>query len=248
MPTPFTHLEIAQRLLCDAQVLDRARALLEAERSAFLLGNIAADARVDSGLRREVTHFYAYDRPIEERPWRVMLTQHPALQQTHDRAQRAFLAGYVAHLSCDEFWSRHMVRPEFVEREWASRGERFLSLHLLLITMDARDLVLLESWQPDVLAEAIPNGWLTFLTDVSLRGWRDYIARQISPDGGSETLQVLGERIQIPSQELAALVESDDEMQARLWDHIPPERLQRVEAEMYAFAREQMGLYLDDSG
>ncbi|MBZ0288780.1 MAG: zinc dependent phospholipase C family protein, partial [Anaerolineae bacterium] len=131
MPTPFTHLETAQRLLRDPQVPAAARALLEAERSAFLLGQIAADARVNSGLLRTDTHFYHYDQPIIQHPWRVMLERHPALLQAETAAQRAFLAGYVAHLCVDEVWLMEMLKPHFGDRDWAPQPTRFFILHIL---------------------------------------------------------------------------------------------------------------------
>jgi hypothetical protein len=132
MPTPFTHLEIAQRLLCDPHVPESTRALLDSERPAFLLGSVAADARDGAGATRESTHFYAYDRPIEERPWRVMMNSFPALARPHSRAQVAFRAGYVAHLSIDEEWGRKLVRPRFVKHEWGTPWEhRFLMLHII---------------------------------------------------------------------------------------------------------------------
>lgn len=247
MPTPFTHLETAQRFLVDTQLSLGVRALLNSERSAFLLGNIAADARVDSGVSRETTHFYAYDRPIDEHPWRVMVRHYPALSAARRPAQRAFLAGYVAHLSIDEYWSLNMVRPYFVKREWntPSREFRFLMLHIILSYMDERDLALLEAWQHETLCAAQPCDWLPFMSDATLAGWRDFIGEQIGPGGVSQTLSLFGARIGRSAAELRAILDSPDQMQRGLWANVPPEALARIEAEMYVFAREQMELFLN---
>ena len=110
MPTPFTHLRIAQELLVDELLPAHYRGLLRRHIPAFQLGGIVADARVASGVGREVTHFYAYGRPISEHPWRLMLRRHPDLNEARDENHLAFLAGYVAHLAADEAWALKMLR------------------------------------------------------------------------------------------------------------------------------------------
>ncbi|MBI5668358.1 MAG: zinc dependent phospholipase C family protein [Chloroflexi bacterium] len=243
MPTPFTHLAAAQRLLADDALAPSLRVLLETERPAFLLGSVAADAHPPGG-RREDTHFYTYDRPLTESPWRVMLRRHPTLQPARSPAHRAFLAGYVAHLAMDEIWTRHMLAPHFALGEWGTRGFRFLMLHALLITMDERDLMLLEPWQHPALAAAQPDEWLPFLPDSTLSDWRNFIAEQIKPGGASQTLQVFGARINKTPDELRLILDSPEQMHL-LWENVTPAILADIEAQMYNHAREQMGLYLD---
>jgi hypothetical protein len=243
MPTPFTHLETAQRLLVDEAVPPDLRAALEAERGAFLLGNIAADARTGGGLKREDTHFYQYDRPLTDHPWRVMLDQHPALRPPHSPAQRAFLAGYTAHLSIDEWWSLHMLGPHFALGEWGTRATRFFYLHILLIVMDERDLTRLESWQHPVLLTASPVDWTPFLSDAILSEWRDFIGEQIRPGGESQTLAVFGGRINRSPAELRAILDSPATLEADLWPHITRSLLEEIEIGMYAHARAQMIRY-----
>jgi hypothetical protein len=248
MPTPFTHLEIAQRLLCDEAVSATDRALLKAERGAFLLGSIAADARVDSGMSRETTHFYAYDRLPNDHAWRVMLQRHPELRTPHSSAQRAFIAGYAAHLAVDEAWGREVLHPRFFLHDWGvGREQRFLMLHVILIFMDERDLTHLEPWHTDYLPRAAPDHWLPFMSDDILRAWRDNIGWQISSVGKSLTLQVLGGRVHKQPAELRAILDSSADMQAQLWTHVPRDFLAQAEQTMYGFAREQMGVYLAES-
>jgi hypothetical protein len=247
MPTPFTHLETAQRLLVDDLVPDAIRRELKAESSAFLLGNVAADARTESGLRREDTHFYNYDQGITEHPWQVMMGLYPALETANDAAHRAFLAGYVAHLSIDEWWSLYMLGPHFARREWAPRPIRFLMLHILLIYMDERDYNRLESWQYPSLERAAPHHWLPFMNDTILRSWRDFIAEQISPDNQSQTLEVLGSRINKQPAELRAILDSPAIMETDLWQHIPQSTLAEIEIGMYDHARQQMLTYWAES-
>lgn len=248
MPTPFTHLRIAQDLLVDERLAPIYRELLLRHRSAFQLGGIVADARVASGVGREVTHFYAYGRPISVRPWRLMLREHGSLCRAHDEAHLAFLAGYVAHLAADEAWALKMVRPQFWERDWrgVERRDKFLALHLILTVMDERDEPRLAPWQAESLSRGEPAGWLPFMSDDVLRAWRDLVARQIAPGGESETLAIFGRRLKRDPTEIRAALDDPALMERALWRHVPRERLAQVERQAYAFTRDQLAVYLSE--
>ncbi|MYD11957.1 MAG: zinc dependent phospholipase C family protein [Chloroflexi bacterium] len=248
MPTPFTHLRIAQRLLTDERLAPPGRALLRRQRPAFQLGSIVADARVASGVGREVTHFYKYGVPITERPWRLMLRQHPSLCQARDDAHRAFLAGYVAHLAADETWALKMVRPHFWGRDWpgVERWDKFFALHLILTVMDERDEPRLEAWQAESLARCEPSAWLPFMSDETLRGWRDLVARQIAPGGRSQTLSIFATRLKCDPAEIRAALDDPARLEASLWRHIPKALLAEVERQLYDYSRDQLAVYLEE--
>lgn len=247
MPTPFTHLEAAQHLLTDEKIPQPVLDALNGEKPAFLLGNIAADARTEAALSREHTHFYDYTAGITEHPWRVMMRQYPELDPPRTPARRAFLAGYVAHLAMDEIWTLDMLGPHFIQREWASRSVRFFMLHILLSYMDERDYQELLPWQQPTLIQAQPADWLPFMSDAILRDWRDFIGGQIPPAGISRTLEVMGGRINRPPDELRAVLDSPDTMARDLWAHITPPTLQAIESTMYSHARDQLCLYWAES-
>lgn len=249
MPTPFTHLEIARRLLVDPEIPPGIRAQLSAHCPAFLLGCVVADARPTPQTPRHATHFYRYDTPITEHPWRVMLREYPALCQARDAGHRAFLAGYVAHLATDEAWSLCFIKPQFVDREWGnSLADRFLALHLVLIHMDERDERRLEPWQPETVLAARPQGWLPFMSDAVIADWRDFVGQQIVPGGRSKTLNIFGERIHRHPNELRRLLDSPEEMQRCLWGNISRAALSEAEVQLYDFTREQMCIYWEESG
>ena len=248
MPTPFTHLNITQRLLHDTAIPQAYRDLISAHRPAFQLGSIVADARVASGLGRETTHFYSYSYPIVEHPWRVMLEEHPSLRQPHDEAHLVFLAGYVAHLSTDESWALKMVRPEFGSREWegVERHDKFFALHLILTYMDERDEATLEPWQAEKLCTCAPDNWLPFMSDDALCTWRDLVAEQITPDGDSQTLTIFSDRLRLAAAFIRETLDNPDEMHRRLWQHVPKSLLATVEAQMYTYTRDQLCVYLTE--
>ena len=246
MPTPFTHLQVAQKLLTDSSIPRSVRDMLHTNSSAFLLGNIVADARTQSGIKRSDTHFYHYDAPMSDHPWRVMLGQHPTLTQPFSVAHRVFVAGYVAHLAMDEVWTLHMLGPHFFEGTWgADRRFRFFMLHTILAYMDERDYELLEAWQPEALAAAMPDDWLPFLPDVDLVNWRDFIQGQLI--GDSQTLVIFGKRMDKPVAEFRAMLDSPQRLQDDLWANVPRAVLDQIEDQMYTFAREQMLLYLHET-
>jgi len=234
-----------QRLIDDTAVPQAYHDLIMAHLPAFQLGSIVADARVASGLGRETTHFYSYNHPIVEHPWRVMLDEHPSLKQPHDEAHLSFLAGYVAHLATDESWALKMVRPYF-GREWqgVERHEKFFALHLILTYMDERDEAGLESWQAEKLMTCVPDHWLPFMSDDTLCAWRDLVAEQITPDGDSQTLPIFGKRLGLDINFIRQTLDDPDEMHRRLWQHIPKSLLATAETQMYAYTRDQLCVYL----
>jgi len=247
MPTPFTHMEVAQRLLDDTTIPAEMRAFLHDQLPAYVLGSIAADARVGSGAKRHVTHFYDYTDPIPEPPWRVMVRANPHLMDPHDAAHRAFIAAYVAHLSVDEVWSLQMVRPHFAKREWANRQHRFFMLHIILTVMDERDRDRIMPWYADALCEATPHNWLDFITDEDLRKWQSIIFEQVKPGGKSQTLTIFSERTAVAADRFRHILDSTETLQQQLWQHISPAYLTQIEAAYYEHARGQMIAYLSET-
>ena len=246
MPTPFTHLQIAQQLLGDERLPAAVRVVLGQEEAAYLLGSVAADGRVDSGNQRQDTHFYRYDQPSAERAWRAMMRAHPQLLQPKNRAHRVFIAAYVAHLAVDDTWTTLMLRPHFAEKEWLAgetRRGRFRILHYLLSWMDERDWGRLDGEWTQQLRQAAPADWLPFFPDAALEQWRERIAQQLPPDGQSETLQVFGARIGVEAAAMRAFLNDGQKMAERLWRNIPIELLAEVEARLQEEAALQLIAY-----
>ena len=70
MPTPFMHMALARRLIADPSLPTTIRDLVQSAWGAFLLGSIAPDARISSGLDRANTHFFEYQPVIDPPPGR----------------------------------------------------------------------------------------------------------------------------------------------------------------------------------
>jgi len=244
MPTPFSHLATLHRLLQADDLPAATRTALTAEQSAYLLGSVAPDARIDAPDSRAATHFYTYTEPITQAPWRVMLSRYPSLQKPESAAQRAFVGGYVAHLAMDEVWTKQMLGPHFAFGEWGeSRQQRFYLLHLLLSHMDERDLADLPPDVPKVLHAARPGDWLPFMPLAVLAGWQQLIDRQLRPGGHSRTLEIFGKRVGHSAAEMRQQLDDTAWMQRQLWDHVPPSVLADIEAHMRDHAHESLLAY-----
>jgi hypothetical protein len=247
MPTPFMHMALAHRLIADPVLPSTARDLLRTSWGAFLLGSIAPDARVSSGISRVDTHFFDYAPVINPPPAAAMIARHSALRRAvvQDSAQAAFLAGYLGHLAMDEVWCTDLLFPSFVQPDWGSQLARLLSLHVLLSYLDERDRQKLAPTDFDQLVATTPRDWLPFMPDSALTGWRDLIAPQIAPGGESQTFNILGKRVGMSGADLAAL--SIHEMNGHVWSNVPPSRVATVEEAMYDATRRTVLSYLDGS-
>ncbi|MFN8530859.1 MAG: hypothetical protein U0670_19825 [Anaerolineae bacterium] len=251
MPTPFTHLAIARRMLSDEHIPSAIRADLCRVPDAFHLGQIAADGHFLAGRERVETHFYKYNDIPDEAPWRMMMQTYPALwEETSDDA-RGFLGGYIAHLAVDEYWARHMASPHFGYGDWGTTQSRFVMLNVLLILMDMRDYTVIT--EPDSVRETLsaqlgaaqPDHWLPFLPDSALCEWRDIIHRQIKPGGHSETFEIIAPRLGSgwTIERLQSVLADEKSLEKDLWAYIPKTLHAQVEAGMYTYAREQLIAY-----
>ncbi|MGB7340191.1 MAG: hypothetical protein WBC91_14940, partial [Phototrophicaceae bacterium] len=123
---------------------------------------------------------------------------------------------------------------------------RFYMLHLLLITMDERDELLLPEGIGAVMQNSEPNDWLPFLSDDLIRDWRDFLAQQID-EHDSQTLRIFGGRIKTSADDVRALLDDEEYMTSKLWNHVSHETLAEVERDLYQFAREQLVVYWEET-
>lgn len=230
MPTPFTHLAVAAELLERGGLPPAVGEALP----AFLLGNIAPDVQVLSGQTREATHFFPV--PLDDAPPAqvVLLKQYAGLAPLGalPPAQAAFMAGYLAHLVFDQLWVRLIFEPVFgPDRPWGQGFQERLYLHnVLRAHWDGLDLARLGPAVARDLADAVPRGWLPFVSDAHLAAWRDVVAGQLGAAGGSRTVEVFAERMGADPAALAALLASPAEMERRLFCRLAPGALDEYRA------------------
>lgn len=254
MPTPIQHLVLAEDILAEAALPFAARELLTSQRGAFLFGTIAPDVQTVSGQPREATHFFTMPSPkgdlapTDTRPaHQVMLTGHPALARAGmlSPAQAAFIAGYISHLTLDELWIAQVFGPCFgLEAEWGTFRERLLIHNVLRTWLDQRDGVRLKCDVSETLAQVEPREWLPFVTDAHLRAWRDGIAAQLMPGALIHTIEVFAARLHVPPGEFRRMLDSPEEMQRRVFDHLQPGCVARFYSDALSDSARRIGEYL----
>lgn len=246
MPTPFMHLALAQRLHHDPTLPDETHELLDGVWGAFLLGSIAPDARVSTGIARAETHFYEYRPRLEPPPVIEMLRRYPELRRESliDPEHVSFIAGYVGHLKMDQVWCEQMLFPYFVMRSHSaddSQHQMMRTFHILMAHLDRRDRDSLVPDNYEVLCQTIPNHWLRFISDPDLCGWRDIVASQLAPGAQSRSFEILGKAAGMSPKELRWAV---DHQLDQVWMQVSPEVLNAIETEMFTQARAAVIHYL----
>jgi hypothetical protein len=247
MPTPIQHLVLAEELLVDPALPSTARALLAAERGAFLLGTIAPDVQTISRQPREATHFFAVPPTVLQPAHQVMLIEHPALARSRwlAPAHTAFIAGYIQHLTLDEAWIAHIFGPCFgPDATWGVFRERLLSHNFLRTWLDRRDELRVRRDVSDALLRVEPLAWLPFIADHHLRAWRDEIALQLAPGAPVHTLEVFAARHNVPPAEFRRVLDSPEEMQQRVFARLRPGCVERFYADALAESVSRIGAYL----
>jgi hypothetical protein len=240
------HMALAHRFSNDELVPAIIRSEIKDNWGAFLVGQVAPDARVSSGLQRAHTHFFDYAPKIEPPAPKVMLEKHPSLRfgRVTDAAQAAFIAGYVAHLVVDEVWCEKALYPLF--STWGTQSVRFLMLHMLLGYLDERDYNTLPTTDYAPMHEATPSGWLPFMPDADLIVWRDLIANQLPSVGRNLTYEILSKRVDLTAEQMGNFIHNSEEMQMQLWNNVAPEKIAEIEQEMYARSRQIIVDYYAD--
>jgi hypothetical protein len=249
VPTPFYHLGIADDLLAEDTLPATARALLKAQRAAFYFGKTAPDVQSLSGQSRPATHFYKVPVVDFSPPWERMFSRHPELAQPQNLspARAAFIAGYICHLQADIIWIKDLFIPYFIPLLARTKRKQVGYLHNVLRAY--LDQQILPNLQPDLssqLKSVRPNGWLPFVQNPHLIGWRDYLAGQLAPGAKIETVEVFAERTRMPVESFLELLHSEDRMQAEVFSLIPPEVLVEYRRKLVSANLELLTDYLDD--
>ncbi len=227
MPTPVTHLSLAEEILRGDDLVPAVRHFLIQQRGPFLLGHTAPDVKTVSGQDRHESHFYTIpptsDRPAHE----LLFDAHPSLAHAESLSpsQAAFIAGYIAHLLLDEIWLADIFRRYFLQ-DWGVLRERLFLHNVLRVWMDCRDQRQLNGNVAVALRETEPRGWLPFVSDEYLRTWRDWLVEQLNPGQRMQTAEVFAQRMGISATEMEAVSRSPQQMEERIFCHVPRDVLQ----------------------
>jgi hypothetical protein len=236
MPTPIMHLALAEEMLRGDDLSPTARRLLILQRGPFLLGHTAPDVQTVSGQFRDETHFYTLPRTSDRQAHEALFTAHPALARAESLppAQAAFVAGYISHLLLDELWLDCIFLPYFEGQEWGTRHERLFLHNVLRTWMDHQDQQRLNGTVATALREAEPHDWLPFVSDQELRAWRDWLVEQLGPGLVVQTAAVFARRMGVSAAEVEAVLNSPQQMEERVFRHVPRDALRAFHETGYA--------------
>ena len=241
------HLALAEEILGGNALSPAVRRLLTQQRGPFLLGHTVPDVQTISRQGREETHFYTIPRTTDCPAYETFFDAHPRLShpETLLPAQAAFIAGYVAHLLLDELWLDDIFLRYFMGQEWASLHERLFLHNVLRTWMDRRDQQRLDGSVAAALREVELHGWLPFVGDEHLRVWRDWLAEQLDPAHSVETAQVFARRMGVAVSEVEEVLRSPQQMEERIFRHIPQAALHSFHDVGYEQSVELINRYLE---
>jgi len=226
MPTPFMHLDIAEKIqqMAVRNGHGRLADYLRVEWPAFYLGSVAPDINAISEIRRADTHFYTLPPVPENDAVSEMLAQFPELAEPEsmDEARAIFVSAYSAHLMLDLIWLRQIVVPFFFEAEHlGSPEQRRLTHFILLAYLDDLALNALPDTAATTLSQATPCHWLPFITDGQLRRWRDMLVAQLQPAAPVRTVEIYAGRLNMTPEAFAAALHDPDWMEEQVFDKLP---------------------------
>lgn len=246
MPTPFMHLALAEEFLRRDDLPPAIRRLLTQQRGPFLLGHTAPDVQAVSGQARDETHFYAIPRVSNRPAYEALFAAHPMLAHADalPPAQAVFIAGYIAHLLLDELWLTKIFQRYFL-KDWAPLRERLFLHNVLRTWMDRQDQQRLDSGVAVALREVEPEGWLPFVSDERLRAWRDWLVEQLEPGRSVQTAEVFAQRMGVAAAEVEAVLRSPQQMEERIFRHIPRSALQTFRNIGYARSVALISRYIE---
>ncbi|MGD2177357.1 MAG: zinc dependent phospholipase C family protein [Anaerolineae bacterium] len=245
MPTPFTHLTLAEEMLRRHDLSIATRRHLTQQRGPFLLGHTAPDVKTVSGQRREACHFYTVPRTSDRPACDALFDAYPSLAHGDalPKPQAAFVAGYVAHLVVDEVWLDDVFRHYFLQ-DWAPLRERLFLHNVLRTWLDSRDQAKLNGKVVQALREVEPHEWLPFVDDGHLRAWRDWLVEQLSSAQRMQTAEVFARRMGIPAEEVQAVAQSPNQMEERVFRYFPRSALASFRETVYRRTITLVGSYM----
>jgi len=231
LPTPITHLAIAQQMLETApEVLRSAEPLAL---SAYLMGSTIADVRVLTREPRASTHFLDLPPRGGESGIVHMLRAYPQLAAPDDLdvEVRLLVAGYLAHLLADELWLVRIFWPRFCGPDGKSDGGLLLRHDLLRTQLDQEYRGQVPAHFRSLLEQYAGPSPLPFLSDSAVAAWRELLLRELEAADSSPTYAHFAGRYGLSVEEFVGLLRSRDFMSQEVMTKVSPYELQRYHIE-----------------
>ena len=192
MPNLPAHIDLAHMA---ARRLDHPA--LEPYMGYYLLGSTSPDMRAMTKGRREDYHFAPLSFETMGAGAEGLLTTHPHLlpRSGCDGPSRAFVAGYITHLSLDEAWILEMYRPRFgspdvfEDSDYGKLMDRATQLELDRLSQDGAEMAL------PMLAEANGRIDVGFISSEMLAPWQAWVLELVGRGFTWDRLRFMARRI-----------------------------------------------------
>ena len=222
---------------------------------SFYLGSTAPDIRAMTKWPRDRTHFSQLSVATVGEGSRRMFELHPELNDTSDLgpSTRAFVLGYLSHLTCDEVWITTMFRPHFDPDQPENRvtrsdveshiWDRALQLDLDRRAGDAMTGFASASRHVSCPDPDIDVGFLDTEVLQEWRGWVEWaLDREFSWDRLKRALNRMYRDNEDVQTEVERFLEQMPYSMERIYEQIPEDKLnayqQRALEETVSLARE----------
>lgn len=175
------HIYIAQQV---AEELDWG--FVHDHLGSCFLGSTAPDIRAMTKWDREVTHFAPLSLDTVGTGTRRMFDLYPELADGRgtNPATRAFVLGYISHLTADELWITTMFRPHFSRDNTVAGSEVEAQIWDRALQLDMDRQAHLETGGLGQAGASICGGEqgveVEFITSDTLGEWRQWVARFMS--------------------------------------------------------------------
>ena len=240
MPNLPMHIYLANRI---AEELDWGN--VHDHLGDYFLGSTAPDIRAMTKWDRERTHFAPLSLDHIGQGTRKMFDNYPELIESTrlNPAARAFLIGYITHLTADEVWITTMYRPNFASPTKVTSNKVDADIWDRALQLDMDKEVLETSNRLERELNLIKAGDqaidLVFLDQSLLSEWRCWISRFLGWDFTWDRLQRALNRMYRDDHEVQQLVAgfltNVDRNLETVYEKIPKSNItafqQRVESE-----------------
>ncbi|HEU0021636.1 MAG TPA: zinc dependent phospholipase C family protein [Dehalococcoidia bacterium] len=228
---------------------------LQDHRGSCLLGSTAPDIRAMTSWDRERTHFAPLSVQEAGTGTRRMFELYPQLADPRKQSAqtRAFVLGYVSHLTADEAWITSMFHTNFGERNRIADTE--VEAHIwdraIQLDMDRRVFTELDGLgnAVAVLPESEMGVAIEFLEQAVLQEWRVWVTQFLGWDFTWDRLKRAMNRMYRDNDEVQQIVDAFlqrmPESLERVYQQIPQWDVkayqQRVVSETISQVREYLG-------
>ena len=210
----MSHIKLGLRLLSEIE-----DGFLHDHSGDFLLGCTSPDIRAITKVERHKTHFAPLAIDKIGTGTKTLFSSNPELpfESGNGSVTRAFLAGYINHLTVDESWIIHIYQPYFGNRVLFPDNVE-ANLYDRAVQLDLERSAKGDSETMNQAVRDIYNSGnevqIDFINKGDLDNWKDWIAKY-------SNAEFSWNRLQFMMQRMYGIDDNNDSMVTRFIDEMP---------------------------